>query len=160
MVFYIKNKLISMTGDSFVTDDRGNNCFRIDGKLVSPSRKKRICDMTGKCYYRVRNKLFTFFNKSALVYDAEGKRIARVRRNAFSIKYRVQGYKDEILLQGRIFSGQMQIIRNGESIGVIRRDFSLIRDAFILETDLEEEVPFLITLVVAVDNIQDDGERD
>ena len=60
-----------------------------------------------------------------------------------SIKYRVQGYKDEILLQGRIFSGQMQIIRNGEPIGVIRRDFSLIRDAFILETDLEEEVPFL-----------------
>ena len=64
------------------------------------------------------------------------------------------GYKDEIKIQGKFFGLSSQILRNGGVIGTIRRQITFINDAFELEAN-EEDIPFLIALVIAIDNITD-----
>lgn len=50
MNFSVKNKIISLGGSSFVTDDNGDKMFRIKGRIFSPTHKKIICDTAGnKC---------------------------------------------------------------------------------------------------------------
>lgn len=154
MRVYIKNKLFSLRGSSSVKDDSGKDVFFVKGKLISPTHKKLILDKDGKKLYKVRNKWFNFFAERAYVYDETNTKVARVKHPFMSgKKFVVEGYKDEILIDGDFFSLSSTITRNGKPIGTITRKFDLT-DSFCLEAD-EAEIPFLIALVVAIDNIMD-----
>ena len=156
MKVYIKNKIISWGGGSAVLDENKNEIYKVKGKVFSPTRKKRVCDMQGNVLYTVRNKWFNWFIHSAYVYDANKNKIARVKDKFFNIKHEffVTGYQDEIKVEGSFLSFTSSIIRNGEVIGTIRRQAFTILDSFELEAK-EEDIPFLIALVIAIDNIVD-----
>lgn len=150
----IKNKF-SLRGSSSVKDERGQDAYFVKGKLVSPTKKKFVCGADGGTLYTVRNKWFNVFSHSAYVYDADKNKIARVKHPMFSVKkFIVQGYEDEICVNGDFFSMSSEITRNGKVIGTITRDFTVMLDSFCLEAD-EKDIPFLIALVIAIDNICD-----
>lgn len=83
-------------------------------------------------------------------------KIATVKDKYFTVKneFFVEGYKDEIKIDGKFFSFHSKILRNGEVMGTIDRKFTIVKDAFMLEAN-EEDIPFLIALVIAMDNICD-----
>ncbi len=92
----------------------------------------------------------------AYIYDANKTKIATVKDKWLNTnqEYFVLGYKDEIKIQGKFFGLSTQILRNGEVIGTITRQITFINDAFELDAN-EEDIPFLIALVIAIDNITD-----
>ncbi|MGM9971745.1 MAG: LURP-one-related/scramblase family protein [Anaeroplasmataceae bacterium] len=156
MKVYIKNKLVSFGGSSKVLDESQNPIYKVKGKLFSITHKKKIYDMQGKLLYRVRNKWINFFTHKAYIYDAKKKKIATVRDKWANVnqEYFIQDYVDEIKIEGKFLSTNCNILRNGEKIGNINRQFFAITDSFELEAN-EEDIPFLIALVIAIDNIVD-----
>ncbi len=158
----IKNKFMSIGGGSSVTDENNVPVFNVKGKAFSITRKKYVCDLEGNMLYMVRNKYWKFFVRSALIYNAEKEKIAKVKEKVFTLRgvYYVQGYEDEIVVEGGFFTGLAQIYRNGEIMGTMSfrprsiADALDITDSFVLEAD-EKDMPFLIALVIAVDNIRD-----
>ena len=160
MKVYIKNKLVSLGGSSEVLDENQQPIYVVKGKVFSITRKKRICDLEGNVLFTVRNKWFNWFVHKAYIYDADKNKIAKVKDKPFNFKndYIVEGYQDEIKIDGSFFSLSCNIVKNGEVIGVIRRQFTLIRDSFELDAD-EKEIPFLIALVIAIDNIHDNKTK-
>ena len=64
-------------------------------------------------------------------------------------------FKDEIEIKGDFLSWTLDIIKNGKTIGTIRREFNLFKDCFVLETEDTEDMPFMVALVIAIDNILD-----
>lgn len=159
MKLYIKNKVWTLRGSSSVTDENGRDIFIVKGKFLSITHVKRIRDTSGNLLYKVRNKWLEFFSRSAFVSDSDGNRVARVKRK-FGFKNRiiVEGYKDEIAVEGDFLSWTLDIYRNGEHIGAIRREFSLV-DSFVLETSTEDDAAFMVALVIAVDNIFDNMSK-
>lgn len=155
MKLYIKNKLFSLRGSSSVKDESGNDIFIVKGALFSITRKKRVKDTNGKILYKVRNKWVNFFSHSAFVYDGSGSKIAKIKRK-FGINNRfvVEGYRDEIAIEGDFLSWTLDVYRNGAQIGTVRREFALL-DSFVLETDTEDDAAFMVALVIAIDNIFD-----
>jgi len=163
MKVFVKNKLISFGGSSIATDENGNKVFKIKGKwvLFSPTRKKKIYDKDGKLLYIVRNKWFNWWHTRTYIFDASKQKIATIRNNinlSNGSKYVVEGYKDEISFDGKFFSGQMKILNNGEVVGSLNREFTFVRDSFCLEAK-EEDLPFMVALVVAIDNINDKNAK-
>lgn len=155
MKLFIKNKVWSLRGSSTVKDENEQDVFIVKGKWLSITRVKRIKDTSGNLLYKVRNKWINFFSRSAYVSDGEGNRVAKVKRKfGFKNDIIVEGYKDEISVQGEFFSWTLDIYRNGEPIGTIRRKFDLI-DSFVLETSTEDDAAFMVALVIAIDNIFD-----
>lgn len=155
MKLYIKNKVWSLRGSSTVKDENGSDVFIVKGKWLSITHVKRIKDTSGNLLYTVRNKWINFFSRSAYVRDAHGNRIAKVKRKfGFRNDIIVEGYKDEISIQGEFLSWTLDIFRNGEQIGTIRRTFDLL-DSFVLETGTEDDAAFMVALVIAIDNIFD-----
>ena len=73
-------------------------------------------------------------------------------------EYFVLGYKDEIKIQGKFFGRTTQILKNGEIVGTITRQITIVNDAFELETN-EEDLAFLVALVIAIDNITDKKKK-
>ena len=156
MRIFIKNKIISLGGSSTATDESGQDVYKIKGKFFTLTRKKYIKSMDDEVLYTVRNRFFNFFVHATYIKDADGNKIAKVRNHFFTLKskYSVEGLSDNITVEGDFFSFNMTVFRNGVPIGNIFRDFSIIRDAFILDS-AEEDVPFLVALVIAIDNIID-----
>lgn len=71
----------------------------------------------------------------------------------------MEGYKDEILIDGDFFSLKSSIKRNGNVVGTINREITIVNDAFTLEAE-EADMPFMIALVIAIDNILDKIRKD
>ena len=156
MKVYIKNRVFSLGQGSSVVDENKNALFDVKGRAISITRKKFLYDANGQLLYSIRNKWINFFVHKAYIYDASGSKIATVKDKWFNVnqEYFVMGYKDEIKIQGKFFGLTSQILRNGNVIGTVRRQITFIADAFELEAD-ERDIPFLISLVVALDNIHD-----
>lgn len=155
MKLYIKNNVWSLRGSSSVKDENGKDVLIVKGKLISVTRVKRIRDLSGNLLYKVRNKWINWFSHSAFINDGEGNRVAKVTRK-FGFKNRiiVEGYKDEISIEGEFLSWTLDIYRNGEYIGAIRRQFNLF-DSFELDVSTEDDGAFLVAVVIAIDNIFD-----
>ena len=156
MKVYIKNRVFSLGQGSSVVDENKNALFDVKGRAISITRKKFLYDANGQLLYSIRNKWINFFVHKAYIYDASGSKIATVKDKWFNVnqEYFVMGYKDEIKIQGKFVGLTSQILRNGNVIGTVRRQITFIADAFELEAD-ERDIPFLIALVVALDNIHD-----
>lgn len=160
MKVLIRNKAISFGGASRVLNEDKELIYNVKGKFLSLRRKKRICDLGGNVLYRVQNKLFSIMDHSAYIMDADKHKIARVSRKLFDVKgnYIIRDCADEIMVEGHFFGNESKIFKNGQVIGTVRRDVNLIADHFTLEAD-EENIPFLIALVIAIDNISDKKSR-
>ena len=156
MKVYIKNKFWSIGGGSSVVDENKQPVYQVKGRPFSITRVKYVCDKEGNRLFKIRNKWFNWFIHKAYIYDANKHKIATVKDKWFNVnqEYFIMGYKDEIKVEGKFFGLSCQILRNGEVIGKITRKIAIINDAFELEAN-EEDIPFLIALVIAIDNITD-----
>ena len=156
MKVYIKNRVFSLGQGSSVVDENKNALFDVKGRAISITRKKFLYDANGQLLYSIRNKLINFFVHKAYIYDASGSKNPTVKDKWLNDnqEYFVMGYKDEKKNQRKFFGLTSQILRNGNVIGTVRRQITFIADAFELEAD-ERDIPFLIALVVALDNIHD-----
>lgn len=165
MKLYIKNKLISFGDGSFVTDEVGNQVYRVKGMVFSPTRKKKVYDMEGNLLFVVRNKFWQMFSKNCLIYNAEKEKIAKVQSKNWDFKnaYYIMGYNDEIEIAGSFFqfpNMELSINKNGKKIGTLTKNFNIARDSYTLDIESEEDAPLFVALTIAVDNILDSKKRD
>ncbi len=159
MKVYVKNKLFTLTGSSQVLDENKNPVYFVKGKFLSILHKKKIYDANKNLLYLVRNKFWRFILPSVFVFSADGEKICRVKRKLnLATNFVIEGHKDEITIDGSFWGLQMTIMRNGQQIGTLRRNITIIADSFELEGD-EADIPFLVALVIAIDNLSDRTRR-
>ena len=157
----IRNKWVSLRGGSTVKDLSENDVLRVQGKFWTFTRKKFVKDLNGNTLYVVRNKFWTLFARKALVYNAEGEVVARIRRKIFSMhdRYFIESALGEMEIKGNILLHDYHITLNGKEIGHIARRISL-RDSYVLSLDDDQEVAFFVALCIAIDNITDQMKED
>lgn len=160
MKVFIKNKLISWGGSSHVLDESGQPVFKVKGKIFTFTKKKKMYDMQDKLLYTIRNKFWVGFCHKTIVIDAEGNKVATVKKGKWSFNndYKILDTENEMSIDGKFFSLSSHIMKNGQPVATITRDFSLIRDSFTLEA--EEDIEFYTALVIALDNVKDKEEKD
>lgn len=158
MRIFVKNKIISLRGSSFAVDEADNPVYKIKGKLITVTRKKKITDMNGNLLFTVRTRFFNFFFHKAYIIDNKGNKVASVR-NRFAIRnnFKLEALDgSQLTISGDLLSFNMTAYRNGEAIGRIHRNFNIIRDSFILDAE-PENLAFMTALIIAIDNVIDDA---
>lgn len=170
MKLLIKNKLFSTGQSSVAENEQGEVLYKIKGKFfsnhISKTYKKVIKGKDGKKLFYVRNKFWhKIYHDSAIIYNAKKKKIAIVS-NSHILKngYEVTGATEPIKIEGQGWN--LDIILGEKVIGHISlppiqnaKDALRITDQFVLEAEDEEDVPFLVAVVIAIDNIHDHKRR-
>ncbi len=161
MRLFIKNKLISLGGSSEVLNEREEPVFKVKGKFFTFTKKKKMYDMQGKLLYTIRNKYWTFFCDKTLVRDASGNKVATIKKGkwSFNQKFEILDTENEMSIEGKFFSRESRIMRNGKPVATITREITLVRDAFTLEAE-EKDIAFYTALVIAFDNLKDKKMKD
>lgn len=163
MELVVKNKFFSLGGSSKVLDENGKDVLIVKGKFFSITHKKFVRDLNGNLLFIVRNKYWHFIKRKALIYDANKKLVARVIRD-FKIRqsYTIEGAQEEIkvVANGPIgFGFDNNITMGGKDIGHIKRPYVQWTDTFNVTVNDPEDAAFLVALVIAIDNIQDQAKK-
>lgn len=153
MKVFVKNKFASLGGSSTVTDEAGNRLFNVKGKLFSITKKKKIYDMDGKLQYIVKNKFFNWWTHACFILSPEKQKIAMLKNRGFKRGYDVLGYADEFSIEGQGMG--YSIVKNGNTIGLIRSNFMSLVDNFEIDVEEGENPAFLVAMIIAMDNIRD-----
>ena len=161
MRLIIKNKMMSLGGASKVLDEDNNPRFKVKGKVFTLTDKKRICDLEDNVLYRVRNKYWhAWLNRYAFIDDAEGNRVAKIKlKFGLNKKFFIEGYQDEISVEGNFWGWNYSIYKNGEVIGSLSKKIDFV-DCFVLDIEKEEDAAFLVAVVIAIDNIFDKSQKE
>ena len=161
MRVFIKNKLVSLGGSSEVLNENEEPVFKVKGKIFTFTKKKKMYDMQGKLLYTIRNKYWTFLCHKTMVIDAEGNKVATIKKSkwSFNRKHEILDTENEMSIDGKFFSRESRIIKNGKPVATITREITLVRDAFMLEAD-EKDIAFYTALVIAFDNLNDKKLKD
>lgn len=157
----IRNKWISLRGGSTVKDMEERDVYYVKGKFWTVTRKKFVQDMEGNRIYTVRNKFWKLFVHKALVYDKDGNLVAKIRKKFWSVhdRYFIESSLGQLEITGNILGFDYHIILNGKEIGHVSRKISL-RDSFVLSVEDDQDLPFFIAFVIAIDNITDQRRRE
>src|SRR5216117_1783908 len=75
----IREKILSLSGDSFIKNKDGHIVFRVDGRVLSLSGRKHVRDDLGNQLFDIRKKLLTL-RTAFFCEDLEGKRFFKVKR--------------------------------------------------------------------------------
>jgi len=156
MKVFIKNKLISLGGSSEVLNEKEEPVYKVKGRFFTFTKKKKMYDMEGKLLYTIRNKYWTFLCHKTMVFDANGDKVATIKKSkwSFNRKHEILDTENEMSIDGKFFSLESRILRNGVPVATITRKITLVRDAFTLEAD-EKDIAFYTALVIAFDNLND-----
>ena len=154
MKFYVKNKLMSLKGSSNVYDENNQDIYKVKGKFFSITNKKRITDLNGNVLFYVKNKLFNFFFHSSFILDANKHKIAKVKNRFFRTGFDLIGYEDAISVDRHSITGY-SVIKNGEKVGTVKNPVITLTDTYEVEVDSQEDVPFMVALIIAIDNVID-----
>lgn len=130
MIVIVRNKVFSLTGSSTVKDEAGKDVYRVKGKLrlFSPTRKKKIYDMNKNLLYVVRNKWFNWFLHRAFIFDGHKNKICTLK-NQIRVKgkkFIVENSEDEISIDGNFMNWNLEVMKNGERIATIKREFDVL----------------------------------
>ena len=167
MNFFIKNKIFTLRGSSYVLDEKGNNAYEVKGKYFSITNKKFIRDMQGNNLYMVRNKYWRFLRRSIYIYeykDGKYEKLCRIFAPLFT-KWKIKNYgENKFEIEGGFLSAIGGILlKDGEKqLGKYATSFDLasifVRDAYVVDVYEPKYAALLVSAAIGLDNIRDGND--
>ncbi|MCQ2793866.1 MAG: hypothetical protein MJ207_00620 [Bacilli bacterium] len=180
MELLVKNKLFSITGASRVFNEKKEQVYIVKGSWASNTfskkYKKTIMDMNKKVYYKVCNKRIHGLKRSCFIYDANDKEVAHVKVGkllTFGMDYEVEGVTEPLTIKGVIYSDAGAQIKLGNKVigSIVPANLKRVAGGAMVSTGISvstqfkvifedpADAPFLVALVIAIDNIHDAETR-
>ena len=162
MQLYFKNKLMTIGGSSTVVDQDQNIVYKVKGRILSPTKYKKIYDQDGKLLFIVKNKLVRFFNTTVFIMDVKKNKLATVTQKYFSVgKYEVKDSEDEIEIQKDGLLFHYTVFFNGNKFAEFKRGkFLALTDNILVDVEDPSQAGLAVAFAVCFDNVNDRRAKD
>lgn len=155
----IKQKVFSF-GDKFsVNTDDGTPIIYVEGKVFSLGNKLKVLDAQGDELFYIEQKLFKFLPEYRIF--SGGQEIAFVKKE-FSIlkpKINITSTYGYFTIEGNFLAYNFNIYRDGNLAATVSKKFVAFSDSYTLDIFEEENIPFIITLTIVIDQILHDNDN-
>lgn len=161
MQYLIREKIFSLGGDFWVTDEQGNQAFFVDGQALSLRQTFELQDTSGAVVATIRKKLWSW--RDTMEIERDGAVIATVQAAVFSPLH----HRADILLAD---GGQLEAvgnflekefeIRSGDTVvAQVSRSLLQLRDTYAVDVSAGADAALMIAVAVCLDRIEHDQER-
>ena len=163
MRYAVKEKLFSIGGDFWITDEAGSKAFFVDGKVLRLRQTLEIQDPAGRVLVTVRKKLIAMHESMEI--EKDGALAATVRRALISPLHHRSTVDladgSQLDVTGSILDKEFEITAGGEVLARISRAWFRARDTYGVEVAPGQDDVLFLAIAVALDRIRrDDQERD
>ena len=160
MRYAVREKLFSIGDDFWITDERGDKAFLVDGKVLRLRQTLEIQDPDGHVLVTVRKKLIAMHESMEI--EEDGALVATVRK-AFMSPLRHRSTVEladgrQLDVTGSILDKEFEIAAGGEGLARISRAWFRIRDTYGVEVEPGQDEVLFLAIAAALDRIRRDDE--
>lgn len=159
MRLMIKQKIFSFGDDFVVRDEMENPIITVKGKVFSFGDKLRIYDMYGNEIFYIEQKLFKLMPQYEIWQN--GNQVAYLKREftLFKPRINIQSVYGNFTIEGKILQHNFTIYRDNQDVAVVSKKFVSFSDTYTLDIRENENVYFLTTLVIVIDQMLHDDSH-
>lgn len=161
MRYQVREKIFSIGDDFWVTDERGNKVFLVDGKALRLRETFELKDGSGAVVATIRKKMVSLHDTMEI--ERDGAVIARVKKAIISpIHHRsVIELPDggELEAVGNILDKEFEIRSGGTVLAYISRSWFRMRDTYGVDVAPGQDDALLLAIAVCLDRIHHDEEE-
>ncbi|HXR22277.1 MAG TPA: LURP-one-related family protein [Acidimicrobiales bacterium] len=163
--YVLNQKLISLTGDSWIEDGQGNHAFAVDGQLLSLRGTHVLKDLSGQPLYEISKPLAPHLHKTIDITHA-GQTAATVQEAVFHLggdKFKITlAGAQELTVKGDWQSREFQVTdQAGRQVMTVSRAWFSMHDGYGIQIAPGFEVPLGLAILVALERVeaQERGEQ-
>jgi uncharacterized protein YxjI len=161
MRYAVREKIVSIGDDFWITDEQGNRVFLADGKALRLRQTVELKDSSGAVVAVVRKKLLSMHE--AMEIERDGATVATVRKALISpLHHRstvdlADGGQLEAV--GNILDKEFEIRDGRQTLARISRAWFRLRDTYGVDIAAGQDEVLLLAVAVALDRIQHDENQ-
>ncbi|MBQ7598249.1 MAG: LURP-one-related family protein [Clostridia bacterium] len=156
MKLYIKQKVFSLKDRFTVKNANGEDCYFVEGKLVSIGQKKTLTDAAGNELATIRQKVLAIMPK--FIVEMDGKEVAWIKKKFTFLKpkYVVEGLDWDV--EGNFLAHDYTIAEHGKVIANIHKKWMAWGDTFELDINDNADEVMALAVILAIDSVIDSAQ--
>lgn len=155
----IRQKVFSF-GDKFsVNAENGTPIIFVEGKVFSIGNKLKVLDTQGAELFYIEQKVFKILPEYRIFSNGEEIAFLKKEFTFFKPKINITSTYGDFTIDGNFLGYNFNILKQGKIVGTVSKKFVAFSDTYTLDIFEDENIPFLITLVIVIDQILHDNEN-
>jgi uncharacterized protein YxjI len=159
--YIMRQRMVALGQDFHINNAAGQPAFKIDGKVRLVKESLKFRDMQGNLLYKLDEKVLRI-RESFNILKPDGQVATRVHnaifdplRERFTIE--IPGGED-MMTMGKVIWAQYDILRNGQPVAKISKQFSWIgRDQYVVDVLPGEDDCLILAITVVIDMMVSNG---
>lgn len=159
--YLMRQRMFALGQDFTINNAAGQPVFKIDGKVRLIKESLKFRDMQGNLLYQLDERVIRI-RESFDILKADGQVAAKVHnaifdplRERFTIE--IPG-GENLMTMGKVIWAQYDILRNGQPIAKISKQFSWIgRDQYVVDVLPGEDDCLMLAITVVIDMMVSNG---
>ena len=153
MKFYVKQKVFSLGEQFTVKNERGEDCYFVEGEWFSIPKIFHILDKTHRELLTLRQKPFAFTTRFQILReDCVAAEIVR-EFSFFGKSYRIEG--SPFSVDGDFLTHDYTIYRDGRPVAQISKEWFTWGDSYELDNYGGEDEQMLLAILIVIDCVLD-----
>jgi uncharacterized protein YxjI len=148
----VNGKIFSLAGEFWVTDENENPRYQIKGSFLKIPKYFQILDENGQELARVTHKVFSLLPKFFLEINGQEVAVISKKISLFKPKYDIEAAG--IQVSGNIWDMNFEILRKGQLIGRVDKQWLSLRDKYAIEITNPDDELLVLGLVMAIDYVK------
>jgi len=154
----MREKLLSIGGDSWIDDEAGEHVFKVNGKALRVRQTLVFEDLDGNALCKIQERKLRV-KDSMEIEGPSGDRVAMVKQAMFTplrarFDVKVEDGPD-LRVQGNIVDHEFEIEADGTKIAEISKRWFRVRDTYGVEIAPGQDDVVVLAVTVAVDAMAD-----
>ena len=159
MRYQIRERIFSF-GDSFtIKDQEGIDRFQVQGKVFSLGDQLSLQNMDGQELYYIEQKLMRLLPEYNLHKNGQVVAVCKKRFTLFGSKFDIKSPMGLIEIDGYPMNYNYDIKRNGQTVATVDKQFFSLSDTYGADIRNGEDVAFILSLVIIIDQVVHDDKN-
>ena len=152
--YQMKQRMISFGDDFWIENERGEHCFKVDGKMLRVRDTLFFKDRSGQEHCKIQQKVARI-KDSMEIEDPNGRRMAMVKKALITpLRERwVVKVADgpDLNVQGNILDHEYNIGEGRDKIAEVSKKWFRIRDSYGVQVEQGQDDLLILAVTVAID---------
>ena len=159
--YQLRQKLVSVGGDSWIEDGDGERAFRVNGKALRVRRTLDLEDLSGNVLCRVQTRVL-HLRDTMVIERPDGEQMAKVHKALITPlreRWKVDVEDgDDIEIQGNIVDHEYEFEVDGKKVAEVSKQWFRIRDTYGVQVGPDISPVLALAIAVALDAMTGHGD--
>ena len=154
--FEMREQLLAIGDDSWITDESGQKAFRVDGKVARVRDTWLLKDSSDNEVAEIKERKLTIRDKMHMVVRGKDatvtKRIVGIRDH---FKIEIDGQSD-LSAHGNVVDHEYEIEQDGNKVAEVSKKWFRVRESYGVEIIGDADPALILSITVAIDGMTRD----